>query len=431
MIEQLRRLPKAERDKRIATLTTEEALSVLFDWPAWARPPQLPPTGDWRFWLLQAGRGFGKTRSGAEWSRKQAETPKSRGALVARTAADIRDVMVEGESGILAVSPPWFRPLYEPSKRRLTWPNGSIATLYSADKPDLLRGPQHHWAWCDELAAWRYPDAWDQLLFGLRLGLHPRAVVTTTPRPTKLLRELVKDPRTVVSRGTTRDNLGNLSASVIEDLERRYKGTRLGRQELQGILLKEVEGALWTLDLIDKDRTDQDPADLTRLVVGVDPPGSTAECGIVLAGTDRHGFGYVLEDASVAGSPKVWAEAVVSTFHSWGADRVVAEKNMGGDMVAHTLRTVDPDLPITMVWASRGKWTRAEPIAALYEQGRVRHVGVFAELEDQMTDWVPGDAVSPDRMDAAVWALTDLMLKRRMSAAAPGTPARVNPYSGV
>lgn len=353
-----------------------------------------------------------------------AETmPGSRGALVARTAADTRDVLVEGESGVLAISPPWFKPIYEPSKRRVTWPNGSTATLYSADKPDLLRGPQHHWAVADELAAWRYPDAWDMLMLGLRLGEHPRVTVATTPRPTKIIRELLKAPTTATTRGSTYDNASNLAPAFMGQIIRRYEGTRLGRQELLAEVLDDVPGALWTRDILDASRVSKAP-DLVRVVVAIDPAvtandESSNETGIIVAGVDRADHGYVLEDCSLIGSPAQWAERAVQAYDRWGADRIIAETNQGGDMVEHTIRTAARDMAeagrrksrsvsFRQVRATRGKHTRAEPVSALYEQKRVHHVGMFAELEDQQCTWVPGED-SPDRMDSLVWAMTDLL----------------------
>jgi phage terminase large subunit-like protein len=404
--------------------TPREAEALAHEWAFWARPAQLAPAGNWTVWLILAGRGFGKTRTAAEWARAQAAAmPGSRGALVARTAADSRDVLVEGESGILAICAPWDRPVYEPSKRRLTWPNGSVATLYSADKPDLLRGPQHHWAVADELAAWRYAEAWDQLMFGLRLGDHPRVTVATTPRPTPIIRELVRDANVAVTRGSTYDNQVNLAPAFMRQIITKYEGTRLGRQELLAEILDDVPGALWTREILDRGRVRRAPA-LARLVVAVDPAVSAGEAanetGIVVVGRGEDGHGYVLEDVSSKGSPAEWAAAAVMAFDRWGADRIVAEVNQGGDMVEHTIRTAAQDLhqrgkrgtgyvSFRQVRASRGKFTRAEPVSALYEQGRMHHVGMLAELEDQMCTWLPGEE-SPDRMDALVWGATELMM---------------------
>ena len=394
---------------------------MLYDWPFWARPKQLPPAGDWNTWLILAGRGFGKTRTGAEWVRDQVETHgKRRVALVARTAADARDTMVEGESGILACCPPWFRPRYEPSRRRLTWPNGAIATTYSGDRPDQLRGPQSDAAWADELAAWRYPEAWDQLLFGLRLGTDPRVVVTTTPRPTAIIRQLLADARTHVTRGNTFENRANLAGPALHQLLRKYEGTRMGRQELYAEILDDSSGALWNRAMLDAGRVMnlKTLPDLARVVVAIDPAvtsGETAdETGIVVAGIGRNGHGYVLSDLTLRESPHRWGSVAVQAYHRYKADRIVAETNNGGEMVELTIRTVDDTVSYRGVHASRGKRTRAEPVAALYEQSRVHHVGALPELEDQMCLWEPGQD-SPDRMDALVWALTDLMLGRGSS----------------
>lgn len=404
-------------DERAAWIgqADEPSLALLAQaWEVRARDSQYPPDGDWRAWLICAGRGFGKTRTGAETVRIWAEDdPKARIALVGRTAADVRDVMVEGESGILAVCPEKQRPVYEPSKRRLTWPNGAIATTYSADEPNLLRGPQHTKAWVDELAAWRYPDAWDQLQLGLRLGSNPQVIVTTTPRPTKIIRELLKAPTTHVTRGSTYENKANLAPAFLEAIIRKYEGTTMGRQELYAEVLDEMPGALWTRALLDGCRVSQAPQ-LTRIVVAIDPAATATsesdETGIVVAamGLDKHC--YVLADLSGRYSPDKWGGIAVREYRQRQADRIVYETNQGGDMVAHTLRTVDPNAALKGVRASRGKAARAEPVAALYEQRRVHHVGVFAELEDQLCNWAPGAGDSPDRLDALVWAVSELML---------------------
>ena len=367
-----------------------------------------------------AGRGFGKTRVGAEWIREEVMAGRMRRvALVGPTAADARDVMVEGESGLLAVCDRYnWRPKYEPSKRRITFPNGAIATTYSAEEADRLRGPQHDGAWSDEVAAWSEPEAWDMLQFGLRLGTNPRQIATTTPKPVKVVKDLLKqeaDGVVVVTRGSTYDNRANLAPSFLAQIIRRYEGTRLGRQELEGELLDDVLGALWTYSMIERDRVQEGPHELDwqRIVVGVDPAATnteeSSETGIIVAGIDIYGAGYVLEDCSLRGTPLEWARAAVDAYDRWGADRVVAEVNNGGLMVEQTLRTVRENLPVTQVRASRGKMTRAEPVAALYEQSRVHHVGGFPQLEDQMTSY-DGTGESPDRMDALVWALTHLMI---------------------
>lgn len=415
-------LPAATREKVLASLSDEAALALRWDWQFWARPNQLAPAGAWRYWLLLAGRGFGKTRCGAEYVRARVESGKSgRFALVAPTAADVRDVMVEGESGILACSPPWFKPTYKPSLRRLEWPNGAIATTYSADEPDRLRGPQHDDAWADELAAWRYAEAWDQLMFGLRLGDDPRAVVTTTPRPTPQVKELVADPHTVLTRGSTYENRGNLAPAFLSKIISKYEGTRLGRQELNAEILEDAEGALWRRTMIEALRVRLLPP-LRRSVVAIDPAVSTnadsAETGIVLAGVgdcrckgkpELHGF--VIDDLSGLFSPDGWTRRAVGAYQMQRADRIVAEVNNGGALVESVLRTVDRTIAYRAVHASQGKRTRAEPVAALYEQGKVHHIGAFPKLEDQLCSWEPlSGQPSPDRLDALVWALTDLML---------------------
>ena len=417
-------LPPEQQQRFLSSLTEIEAEAFQYDWSFWGRTEQQPPPGEWRTWLVMAGRGFGKTRTGVEWVRAQVETGRAkRIALVGPTSADVRDVIVEGESGILACSSPSFRPLYEPSKRRLTWPNGAIATTYSADEPERLRGPQHDAAYCDEPASWRRPDAFDMLMFCLRLGNDPRVVVTGTPKPVKLIRDLLKAPTTIVTRGRSSDNRANLAPAFFEQIVAKYEGTRLGRQELDGELLEDNPDALWQRGQIELLRVVKAPA-LTRIVVAIDPAissgGESAETGIITAGTglcsckvaaggrpEMHGF--VLRDGSVRGTPDTWARSAITDYHREKADRIVYEANQGGEMVESTLRIVDKAVPLKAVHASRGKLTRAEPISSLYEQGRVHHVGTFPDLEDQLVEWMPGET-SPDRLDAMVWALTELML---------------------
>jgi phage terminase large subunit-like protein len=415
-------LPEPLRNKLVRSLTPEQALKIKYDWPYRARPGQLPPPGEWRVWLLLAGRGFGKTRTGAEFVRARVGARTARRiALVAPTAADARDVMVEGESGLLAIAPPADRPLYEPSKRRLTWSNGAIATTYSADEPERLRGPQHDFAWCDELAAWRYPEAWDMLMFGLRLGDDPRAVVTTTPRPTKLIRALIADPKVMMTRGATAENRANLAPAFLDQIVRRYEGTRLGRQELDAELLDDMPGGLWQRGIIEATRTSTVPK-FSRVVVAIDPAVSASEhadeTGIIAAGRDSNGHGYVLADASGRYAPAEWARVAIAAYGARQADRIVAEINNGGDMVEATLRMIDPNVPFNAVRAARGKVARAEPVAALYEQGRIHHIGTFAQLEDQMCSFTSDfdrttAGYSPDRVDALVWAFTELLVEPR------------------
>lgn len=383
-----------------------------------ARPDQVAPEGDWSTWLILAGRGWGKTRTGAEWLALQALTrPDTRWAIVAPTGSDARDTCVEGVSGVLAVLSrvPGALKVWNRSLGELRLSNGSRIKLFSGDEPDRLRGPQHHGAWADETAAWRYPDAWDQLSFGLRLGDIPRVVVTTTPRPNALTKMLLAADKTVLTRGATFDNAANLSAAALQHLRERYEGTRLGRQELYGELLEDVEGALWTRDLIQQAQEGPPPpTNPLRTVVAVDPAVTNTAgsdmTGIVVATTDGE-HAWVLEDLTCRATPRDWAHRVADAYHRWGADRVVVEKNNGGDLLPEVLRAADVTLPIREVHAAKGKHTRAEPVAALYEQGKVTHVKGLNELEDQLCEWVPGDA-SPDRMDAMVWALTDLMLGR-------------------
>lgn len=428
-------LPDSDRTKLLHELNPADAGALLEDWVFWARPNQMPPLGDWTTWLILAGRGFGKTRCGAEWvcARVAGHTPliaapgaARRIALVAETSADARDVIVEGESGILACSPAATRPRYEPSKRRLSWPNGAIATLYNAVEPDQLRGPQHDAAWSDELAKWRYgQQTWDNLQLGLRLGAQPRQVVTTTPRPIKVLRDIMSDPTTAVTRGSTYENMANLAPSFIKRIIRKYEGTRLGRQELNGEMLEDVPGALWHRVRIDELRRREVP-ELLRIVVAIDPAASSGESsnetGIIVAGLGADGHGYVLEDVSLRGTPDAWGRAAVNAYRRWRAERIIGEVNNGGEMIEHVIRTIDPVASYKAVRASRGKVARAEPVAALDEQGRVHHVGAFPELEDQMciltSDFDRRTAgQSPDRVDARVWALTELMLE-----AEPGEP---------
>jgi phage terminase large subunit-like protein len=426
----------------LASLDEEELAALKWHWDFWARPNQKEPDGTWNTWLVLAGRGYGKTRMGSEWIRQHVTgaTPLSpppsgwrRIALVAETAADARDVMVLGDSGILACHPKDFRPDWSPTNRRLTWPNGVEAWVYNATEPDQLRGPQHHAAWVDELAKFRYmQETWDQLQFGLRLGQHPRALVTTTPRPLPLIKRLMADADTVVTRGATLDNQANLAANTVKQLYERYGGTRLGRQELEGEILTDIPGALWNRDTIDACRVFEAPESLERVYVAVDPAVSNTENsdehGIVVVGLarDPEGFarGYVLEDGTVRGLPEEWARKAVSLYRSWSADKIIAEKNQGGLMVESTIKAVDRSVPVELVTATRGKVVRAEPISALYEQGRVHHVGRFDLLEDQMClfsiDNIRSAANgSPDRVDALVWGLTkifDKLTGRRLMA---------------
>jgi phage terminase large subunit-like protein len=399
-------------------------------WLATARHGQVPPTTPWDVWLILAGRGWGKTRTGAEEIAERARrAPHTRWAVVAATYADARDTCVEGESGLLhalgADVDTWNRSLGE-----LILTNGSRIKLFSADEPERLRGPQHHGAWCDELAAWRHPEAWDQLQFGLRLGRHPQTIVTTTPKPTPLVRQLIdrRGDGVAVTTGSTFDNAANLAPAALEELRRRYEGTRLGRQELYAELLLDTPGALWTIEAFD--RVDDFP-DLQRLVIAVDPAVTSHEdsdeSGIVAAG--RAGDqAWVLEDLSMRADPTTVARRVVDAYHDLAADRVVVEDNNGADWIPALIAAVDPAVRVEKVHASRGKLLRAQPVAGLYEQGRVHHVGQLRELEDQMCSWTPDDTKSPDRLDAVVWALTALFpelagTRRRRGVVATGAAA--------
>jgi predicted phage terminase large subunit-like protein len=389
-------------------------------WRSKARPSQLPPDGDWLGWLLMAGRGFGKTFSGAGWVNELVENRTAgRIALVAPTAADARDTMVEGQSGLLRMAPPWNRPQYEPSKRRLTWSNGAIATTFSSEEADRLRGPEHDAAWADELAAWNEPQAtWDMLMFGLRLGKRPRWLATTTPRPIKLLKELLtREGRdVVVTRGSTFENEANLAPTFLAAVRARYEGTRLGRQELNAELLSDMPGALWQLAWLDRDRVAATP-DLRRIIVAIDPAVSnhegSDETGIIVAGIAADKHVYVLDDLSGKYAPHEWASKAIAAYRKHRADRIIAEVNNGGAMVEATIRALDHRVSFKAVHASRGKVVRAEPIAALYEQRKVHHVGNFPVLEDQMCAFTSDFdrarvGYSPDRVDALVWALTEL-----------------------
>lgn len=418
----------AQVDQFLANVSPEQAYALLYDWEnLLARPEQIPPTDkDWEIWMILSGRGWGKTRTGAEWIRSLVATGKAKQiALVGETAADCRDVMVEGSSGILAVHPEHERPKYEPSKRKLTWPNGAIGHTYNAVEPDQLRGPQHDAAWSDELAKWKYSrETWDNLQFGLRLGT-PRQLVTTTPRPIRLVKDINagREGRVHVTVGHTLDNRANLAPGFLERIMKRYSGTRLGSQELAGKILSDAPNALWTQDNIDNNRMRNMPNNVGRTVVAVDPPAKrpedakaeddeSSECGIaVCAASHDSELGYLLEDATIAASPRGWARRAVSMVRHWAADCIVAEVNNGGAMVTEVIRSIDSTIRVVEVRASKGKHVRAEPISALYEQDRIAHVGRFQELEEQMTSMTTqgylGDG-SPDRCDAMVWGFTEL-----------------------
>lgn len=407
----MERAAKAQGGEKLyKQFTPEQWEKLRFNWQAWVRANQLPPSGDWLVWLIMAGRGFGKTRSAAEFIRNEVKNNRAQYiAFVAKTPADARDVMIEGESGILSISPKSERPEYEPSKRRLTWPNGAKALIYSSQEPDQLRGPQFDLAWGDEIRTWYYPqETWDNLLFGLRIGQHPRVVATTTPIPIALIKNLLKSPNVAVTKGTTYENRANLAPSFYSQIITRYEGTRLGRQEINAELLEDVPGALWhRANILVK------PApDMKRVVVAIDPAVTSSESadetGIVVAGKGIDGFYYVLADRSARLSPDGWASRAIQAYRDFKADRIIGEVNNGGEMVELTLRTVDRNIPYKAVHASRGKVARAEPIAALYEQGKVFHIEPFEALEDQLVTWTPETGKSPDRLDALVWAMAEL-----------------------
>jgi len=397
----LQNLPTQNRNE------LERALQELqYRWGILARDKQRLPQDAFFVWLILAGRGFGKTRTGAETVRIWKNSYPIVN-IIGATADDARDIMIEGESGILAICPPDERPLYVSSKRRLEWQNGAVSLIFTADEPERLRGKQHMKIWADELASWRYDEAWAQAMLGLRLGDNPQAIVTTTPRPTKIVRELAEDNRNIVTVGTTYENKANLAQGFFDYVISKYEGTTLGRQELLAQILTDNPGALWKRADIDRARVVSAPV-LERIVVGVDPSATSGgdEAGIITAGRAGEDY-YTLADDSVQGSPQIWATAAVTAYHKYKANLIVAEDNNGGEMVEAVIKQVDPTVPVKRVHASRGKATRAEPIAAISEQGRDHHVGAFAKLEDELCLWMVGDA-SPNRLDAKVWALTEL-----------------------
>lgn len=426
-------------DEFLNSLGDEALLALPWLFEFWALPHQLPPEGAWKTWVILGGRGAGKTRAGAEWVRAQVEGARpcdpgraSRLALVGETVDQVREVMVFGESGILACSPPDRRPVWEATRKRLVWPNGAVAQVFSAHEPESLRGPQFDAAWVDELAKWkRAEDTWDQLQFALRLGENPQQVVTTTPKNVAVLKAILNNPSSVVTHAPTDANRAYLAASFLEEVRARYGGTRLGLQELEGALLEDAEGALWTSAMIERGRVEAVPR-LSRVVVAVDPPvtghGGSDECGIVVVGAVTEGpvqdwRAFVLEDASVQGaSPDAWARAAIAAMERHGAERLVAEVNQGGDLVQSVIRQVDPLVSYKAVRASKGKAARAEPVAALYEQGRVSHLRYLARLEDQMCRMTARGYEgkgSPDRVDALVWALHALMIEPGQHAMRP------------
>lgn len=417
LAESLASLPEAQRAEILTSLSDDEAEALEYDWRFWGRPKQIAPDGEWLTWLVLAGRGFGKTEAGAQWIRERVASGAKSIALVAETQKDLEEVMVKR---LLAIYPPGQAPTVRYKPVRLTWSNGAQAFGYNGTEPDQLRGPEFDTAWVDELAKYRYAqEAWDMLQFTMRSGRDPRILVTTTPRPIPIIKKLINDDRfTVVTRGSTFDNAANLPAQFLEQLRARYEGTRLGRQELDAEILDDVPGALWTRAMFDDHRRRETP-DLQRIVVAIDPSGTGGESddgdsiGIVVAGKGYDGRGYVIADRSCKLSPAGWGRRAVEAYKEFSADRIVAERNFGGAMVQHVIRTADRNVSYKEVVASRGKAVRAEPVAALYEQGRVSHIGSFPELEDQAcsmkSDGYLGEG-SPDRLDALVWAMTELML---------------------
>ncbi len=411
--------------EEIAKLPIEDRAALAWSWEFAARPSQRLPDGDWIYWILLCGRGYGKTRTGSETVRQWIKEGFNYVNLIGATADDARDVMVLGESGILAVCPPWERPEYRVSQRKLVWPNGAESLIFTADEPDRLRGKQSQKLYCDELAAWRYPEAWDQAKLGLRLGRKPQVIITTTPRPTALVKGIVADPHTVVTSGTTLENRANLAAPFIDAVIKKYEGTRLGRQEIEGQILEDNPGALFKRGDIDRNRVIAAP-DLRRIVIAIDPAAKSVagsdDTGIVVAGVadvENSTHGFILDDATMTlAKPEEWASKAIALYKAHKADRIIAEGNNGGEMIESVIRAKDGNVPVTIVTATRGKEIRAEPVSALYEQARIHHVGNFARLEDELCEWDPQDksAKSPNRLDAMVWAITALMLAEDGSA---------------
>lgn len=405
-------------DAHLRNLSYDDLLQLKYTWEFWAREEQRIPEGDWTFWLVNAGRGFGKTRTGAEWIKDQVVKGFTRFGLIGPTASSTRDIMIEGDSGILAVSRPDFKPIYQPTKRRVVWPNGAIAHTFSAQEPDRLRGPEFEKIWADELAVWKYPEAWDMAKLSLRLGSRPQAVITTTPKPKRVIKDLIDDVDCVVTGGSTYDNIQNLAASFYRTIVDKYEGTTLGQQEIYAVLLEELPDALWQRKMIADSRVGAiDLNKLIRIVIGIDPAGtdkeSSGETGIIVCGIDSNYEGYVIRDLSCRKRPEGWARIAIDAYHEYQADRIIAERNFGGDMVESVIRNVDKDVSLRLVHASKGKRARGEPVSALYEQGRIHHVGVFKDLEDQQCNFTPDTKIKLDRMDAMVWCFTDLILSRR------------------
>jgi phage terminase large subunit-like protein len=428
-IESFRTLPKEEKKDLLNNLDDNEYLLLKYDWSFWARPNQLPPEELGKLgqfiWFILAGRGYGKTRTLSQWVIDSVQNKGYRHiSLVGAASDEVRMIMIEGESGILECSSPWFYPKYEPSKKRITWPNGAIANIFYGTEPEKSRGAQSDLIWADEIAKWRYPqETLDNLLMGLRLGTNPLCGVSSTPKPTKFIKELTSRKECIVVKGNTYENISNLAKPFIQTIIQKYKGTRLGRQEINAEILDDNPNALWNRIVIDENRV-INRVDCIRLVVGVDPPGTepdkekpdkeVTECGIVVVGEGKALPGmewqkqkhfYIFDDLSLIGSPNKWAREAIGGYNKYRADSIIPEKNFGGAMVKSTLRNVDSNIPIHDVYASRGKYIRAEPVSLLYEQGRVHHIGTFPELEDELCEWEPGKK-SPNRLDALVWAIS-------------------------
>lgn len=426
MAERIALLPEHKRREVLADMSQDDLEALEGSWPFWARPSQLPPEGDWLGWLISTGRGWGKTRTAAEFICDEVEAGRSaHSGLVGRTSSDVRDVMIEGESGLVEVSRRRGFPCeWEPSRRKVTWPNQAITHTYSAEEPSLLRGPQHDLLWGDEIASWKYRESWDNAMLGLRVGHRPRYIATTTPKVNPLMRSLFmraipraayeQSPTTgaiVLTGGSTYENIANLAEVYVNEIVKGMEGSRLAQQELYGKMLEDSKDALWGRVLLEDTRVIKNPM-LREIVVAIDPAASvsedSSETAIMVCGVGEDHHGYLLEDRTLKGKPEAWAKEAVTAFNKWQANRIIAEANNGGDMVISTIHSVDRLVPCKKIIASRGKYTRAEPVATLYAQRMIHHVGYYAELEDQMCLWVPGEQ-SPDRLDACVWGFTDLM----------------------
>lgn len=426
--ERLAELSQEEQDEVLDEYTDEELEALNTDWEFWARKNQLIKNivdKQWYVWLILAGRGWGKTRTGAETVTEWIEDGYKRIALVGQTKKDVRDVMIDGESGLIACAKPWNRPRLIYNRGVLIYPNGAVCFIYSDEAPEALRGPQFEKSWVDELAKFKSlgdpeKSAWENLEMGMRLGDNPQVIVTTTPKNKKVIKELIKDAMTTVTRGATYENIKNLASSFVRRIVNKYEGTRLARQELYAEVLEDVEGALWNLDMIEKHRIvdyegqESMLPEFVRIVVGADPAvtnnAGSDETGIIVAALGTDGHGYILDDVSIKASVNGWAKEIVKAYHDNEADLIIGEVNNGGDLIEMNIRLVDDTVAYKAVHASRGKQTRAEPVVNLYEQGRIHHYGMLPKAEDEMTSWVPGQGKSPNRVDALVWAITELML---------------------